>query len=45
VNRTFEFVQARWANRDDFQQAGDCKDPIISQDTANGSSAFRPGNP
>lgn len=33
IARTFEFVQTRWANRDDFQKPGDGKDPIISQDT------------
>lgn len=42
INRTFEFVQTRWANRDDFQQPGDGKDPIISQDTADGTFALPP---
>ena len=32
IARTFEFVQTRWANREDFQKPGDGKDPIISQD-------------
>jgi len=36
IARTFEFVQSRWANREDFQQAGDGKDPIISQDSPDG---------
>ena len=33
IARTFEFVQTRWANREDFQQSGDGRDPLISQDT------------
>lgn len=43
ISRTFEFVQTRWANRDDFQQAGDGKDPIISQDTPDGAFSIPPG--
>jgi Dyp-type peroxidase family len=42
ISRTFEFVQTRWANRDDFQQAGDGKDPIISQDTPDGAFSLPP---
>lgn len=36
IARIFEFVQAHWANRDDFQKVGDGKDPIISQDAPSG---------
>jgi Dyp-type peroxidase family len=36
IARIFEFVQSRWANREDFQKPGDGKDPIISQDTPDG---------
>lgn len=36
IARTFEFVQSNWANREDFQQPGDGKDPIISQDATEG---------
>ncbi|MCW2785550.1 MAG: hypothetical protein JWP74_2067 [Marmoricola sp.] len=36
IARFFEFVQSHWANREDFQQPGDGKDPIISQDTPDG---------
>ncbi|GAB3769490.1 Dyp-type peroxidase family [Nocardioides ginsengisegetis] len=36
IARTFEFVQSHWANREDFQMPGDGKDPIISQDNADG---------
>lgn len=43
ISRTFEFVQTRWANRDDFQQPGDGKDPIISNDTRDGAFAIPPG--
>jgi Dyp-type peroxidase family len=28
----FEFIQSQWANRDDFPQAEDGRDPIIAQD-------------
>lgn len=34
IARTFEFVQTRWSNREDFQQPGDGRDPLISQDTS-----------
>lgn len=37
IARVFEFVQARWALRDDFQRSGDGKDPILSQDTTEGT--------
>lgn len=37
IANNFEFVQARWVNRDDFQQPSDGKDPIISQDAAEGA--------
>jgi Dyp-type peroxidase family len=42
ISRTFEFVQAHWVNRDDFQQSGDGKDPIISQDTPEGTVSIPP---
>jgi len=42
IARTFEFVQTRWANRDDFQQPGDGKDPMVSQDTPDGAFALPP---
>lgn len=32
IERGFEFIQSRWANRNDFPQTGDGRDPIISQD-------------
>ena len=44
ISRTFEFVQTRWANRDDFQQPGDGKDPIISQDTPDGTFSLPPNH-
>ena len=34
IARGFEFVQSQWANQDDFPQAEDGRDPIISQDVA-----------
>ncbi len=43
ISRTFEFVQAHWANRDDFQQPGDGKDPMISQDTSDGTFSLPVG--
>lgn len=36
IARIFEFVQSRWANREDFQRPGDGKDPMISQDASGG---------
>lgn len=42
IARTFEFVQTRWANREDFQKPGDGKDPIISQDTQTRSFNLPP---
>jgi Dyp-type peroxidase family len=42
ISRTFEFVQTRWANRDDFQKGGDGRDPIISQDTPQRSFTLPP---
>jgi Dyp-type peroxidase family len=35
ITRGFEFVQAQWANRSDFPQGDDGRDPIISQDIAS----------
>jgi len=32
IARGFEFVQQSWANQEDFPQAADGRDPIISQD-------------
>jgi Dyp-type peroxidase family len=32
IERGFEFIQRRWVNDPDFPQAGDGRDPIISQD-------------
>jgi len=43
ISRTFEFVQTRWANRDDFQQGGDGQDPIIAQDEPERPFALPPG--
>ena len=34
LERQFEFIQAHWANRDEFPRPGDGRDPIISQDVA-----------
>jgi Dyp-type peroxidase family len=42
ISRTFEFVQSHWANREDFQQPGDGKDPMISQDTPDGTFSLPP---
>lgn len=42
IARIFEFVQSRWANRDDFQKPGDGSDPIISQNTPNGTFSVPP---
>lgn len=44
VSRTFEFIQTRWANRDDFQKPSDGKDPIISQDASEGAFAIPPNH-
>jgi Dyp-type peroxidase family len=33
IARGFEFIQSQWVNNNDFTQAGDGRDPIISQDT------------
>jgi Dyp-type peroxidase family len=38
----FEFLQATWANREDFPQAGDGRDPIISQDVADPTFSIPP---
>lgn len=35
IARGFEFIQTQWANQNDFPQAGDGRDPIISQDVEN----------
>ena len=42
IARIFEFVQAHWANHDDFQKPGDGKDPIISQDSPDGAFNIPP---
>jgi Dyp-type peroxidase family len=42
IARTFEFVQTRWANVEEFQQPGDGEDPIISQDKPDGTFAIPP---
>jgi Dyp-type peroxidase family len=33
IERQFEFIQRRWANRDDFPEPGDGQDPIIAQES------------
>lgn len=43
ISRISEFVQSRWANRDDFQQPGDGKDPMLSQDAPEGTFGLPPG--
>lgn len=44
IARTFEFVQTKWANREDFQQPGDGRDPIISQDVDQRPFNLPPGH-
>jgi len=45
IERGFEFIQGQWANKPDFPQAGDGRDPIISQDVAAPQLALPPNNP
>jgi Dyp-type peroxidase family len=42
IERQFEFIQTQWANREDFPQAGDGRDPIISQDVADPKFSIPP---
>lgn len=39
----FEFIQTQWANRDEFPQAEDGRDPIISQDVSDPKFKIPPG--
>jgi Dyp-type peroxidase family len=43
--RGFEFIQSQWANKPDFPQPGDGRDPIISQDVAEREFNLPPQNP
>jgi Dyp-type peroxidase family len=43
--RGFEFVQSQWANKPDFPQPGDGRDPIISQDVSEREFSLPPRNP
>jgi Dyp-type peroxidase family len=40
----FEFIQSTWVNNDGFPQAGDGRDPIISQDVAAPEFTLTPQN-
>jgi Dyp-type peroxidase family len=42
IERQFEFIQTQWANVEDFPQAGDGRDPIISQDVADPKFSIPP---
>jgi len=42
IENQFEFIQRQWVNSDDFPQAGDGRDPIISQDQANANFSIPP---
>jgi Dyp-type peroxidase family len=35
IERGFEFLQTQWVNQTDFPQAGDGRDPIVSQDMSS----------
>lgn len=45
LSRGFEFVQSQWANKPEFPQTGDGRDPIISQDTSAPEFNLPPQNP
>ena len=44
IEGQFEFIQSQWVNKDEFPQAGDGRDPIISQDTETANFAITPAH-
>ena len=42
IERGFEFIQTQWANKEDFPQQGDGRDPIISQDVSEPTFSMPP---
>lgn len=44
IERQFEFIQTQWANKEDFPQPGDGRDPITSQDVAEPRFSIPPNH-